>query len=519
MPLFDFNAALGRFASPVGGAFDTPKELLAEMHRLGISDALVYHAVAAETDIMWGNRLLLEAVADTPNLHACWVMAPPALKDLEKPETWVRDAVDGNVRAARMFPRHSLYTLAEWCVGGLLTELEAAELPLLLDFGLHHWSQQVIPWQDIRALCEKHPRLNVVIIGSTVGEVRDAFALLATVPNLHLEFHALNPPDLFRLAREEGFVDRLVFGSGLPRRAVECVVEQTLRSGLDGDGKAAIMEVNARRLLSLVDPGHERTAPPPLPQPFPDCAVIDVHMHYGAWERTITTVRGAEKIVNEMRRCGIHKMVGSSFTAIHGEQRLGNRQTAAIIAESPGQLYGYCAINPHYPEDSEGDIRFCFNESTNFAGFKFHCFLHETHLTHPGYERALAYADEHELPVLVHGGGKDDWEEMCGRYPRAAFIIAHACLWDGFNPEGKALFGLAKDVPNLYMDTSGSGAWRGATEALVELVSDRKILYGSDFPMFDFAFETGRIKLSALSKVSKTVILGGNALRLFKRIV
>ena len=51
MPIFDLNVTLGRTASPAGASFETPEQLLAEMQRLRIDEALVCHAIALEADV------------------------------------------------------------------------------------------------------------------------------------------------------------------------------------------------------------------------------------------------------------------------------------------------------------------------------------------------------------------------------------------------------------------------------------------------------------------------------------
>ena len=98
MFLLDFNVALGRSASPVGGSFDDAQQLLGEMRRLGIDEALVYHYLAAEGDVLLGNRLLLAELAGHPELHACWIVAPPVLGDLPAPAAWVDEAVAAGAR-------------------------------------------------------------------------------------------------------------------------------------------------------------------------------------------------------------------------------------------------------------------------------------------------------------------------------------------------------------------------------------------------------------------------------------
>jgi len=398
-----------------------------------------------------------------------------------------------------------------------LEALERAELPLMLDFGPRHWSERGTPWDDIRETCERRPALSVVVIGSTVGEARDAFSLLRLLPNLHLEYHAFNLPDGLRLLADAGLAGQLVFGTGMPARAGECVTEQTLRSGLSAGDLYAAGSGNARRILNLT--GLEPVSRTTL-EPVSRVAgmVVDAHAHVGCWERTITTVRTTADIVTSMQRCGVHKMVVSSFAAIHGEMRVGNDQTAAAVRECPGHLYGYAVANPHYPEEAEAEMRRCFERLEGFVGLKLHCGLHGLPLRHPGYERALAFANERELPVLVHGQGTDDWEAMARRYAGASFIVAHGCAWDGTDPAGAELYGPVRDVPNLYVDVAGSAAHRGALRALVDRVGAQKVLFGSDFPMFDLAFELGRVVLSDLQPAERVALCGGNAMRLFSAI-
>lgn len=515
VPFFDINVALGRFARPAGGSFDTTEALLAEMERFGISQALVYHSVAAEADVEHGNALLLQQLGGHPQLYPCWIMAPPYLHDLPAPDRWIRDALDAGVKAVRLLPRHHLYTVDPACTLHLLTELERARLPVLLDFGPRHWSETTIPWLELTRAADAAPSLPLILLGATVGDVRNLLPILQRTPNLYVEFHALNPPELLEQVVQTGLGGRLMFGTGLPRRAAECVVYQTLRAAVNDSELADMSGGTARRLLGVPPPDR---LPSATPEPRLDMPIIDIHAHIGSWERTTTPIKGPDAFVRSMDRCQIDKMVFSSFTAIHGETRIGNRETAEAVRAHPDRLFGYCVANPNYPADTEADLKLHFEHATNFVGLKFHCQLHGAQLHDPGYEGALEFADAHELPVLVHGGGQDNWDEVAARYPRAAFIMAHACAWDGLDPAGQAFYARVRDIPNLYVDVSGSPAHRGALRALVKLVGAEKILYGSDFPMFDLAFEVGRVLLSDLPLDDKRLIAGRNAARVFKRL-
>ena len=87
---------------------------------------------------------------------------------------------DAGVRAARVFPKTLNFPLGEWSSGPLLDALEEHALPLFLDFG------ETTPDQ-VHALCEKHPRLPVVLTGTPFRLSRLVYALLDSVVNLHIE--------------------------------------------------------------------------------------------------------------------------------------------------------------------------------------------------------------------------------------------------------------------------------------------------------------------------------------------
>lgn len=516
MPVFDLNVTLGRTALPVGEPFDSPEELCAEMRRLRIDEALVCHAIALEADTEYGNALLLEQLRGYQNLYPCWVMAPPAFGDLPGPESWVERARASGVRAIRLVPAHSHYSVAAWCTGPLLNQLEQANMPVLLDFGHHHWSQSPIPWNGVVDVCHRYPALDVVVLGVTVGDTRNLHAALRAAPNLHLECHAFALPGMYQLMAREGLAERVLFGTGMPAQAGDNRVFHLWRGGLNQSQYADASWRNAHRLLRIdTEPATDLLRRNPAP--WPTGAVIDIHAHYGSWEVTSSPVNRPEDIVESMHRCAIHKLIGSSFTAIHGETRLGNEQTAHIIRKYPDYLYGYCVINPNYPDEVSGELERCFERAENFVGLKFHCTLHGKPLHDAGYTAALEYANEHALPVLVHAHGEDDWSGVTRRYPNVPFIAAHACGWNTWTPAPPEI-AVAAEVENLYLDVAGSAAWRKALRRLVDTVGLRKVLFGSDYPMFDLAWEVGRIALAELSDVEKLTLCGGNAARLFRRL-
>ena len=74
--LFDVNCRLGPADFTVSGAPATAAALLAEMDRLGIAEALVYHANAAGYSPASGNPDLVKEICGNSRLSGCWVLMP-----------------------------------------------------------------------------------------------------------------------------------------------------------------------------------------------------------------------------------------------------------------------------------------------------------------------------------------------------------------------------------------------------------------------------------------------------------
>jgi predicted TIM-barrel fold metal-dependent hydrolase len=122
------------------------------------------------------------------------------------------------------------------------------------------------------------------------------------------------------------------------------------------------------------------------------------------------------------------------------------------------------------------------------------------------------HAARHNLPILQHiwqhrrrhWGGQDasDGAELCRlarRHPTVKFILAHI----GGGGDYRHTFAAARDVPNVYLDLSGSGVDRGMLDDAVAAVGARRLLWGADLTMC-----TGLAKLWALD----TIGLDANAI-------
>ena len=117
----------------------------------------------------------------------------------------------------------------------------------------------------------------------------------------------------------------------------------------------------------------------------------------------------------------------------------------------------------------------------------------------------LQYARQHHLPVLHHvwqrrplqAAGQDasDALDLCalaGRHPDVGILLAHI---GGGGDWGHTLAAV-RDVPNVYLDLSGSGVDRGMLDQALEVTGAGRLVWGADLTL-----DTGLAKLWALDVI------------------
>ena len=73
----------------------------------------------------------------------------------------------------------------------------------------------------------------------------------------------------------------------------------------------------------------------------------------------------------------------------------------------------------------------------------------------------------------------------------------------------------AAESPNLYVDMCASWADADKVAEAVDALGPERVLFGSDFTLFDPAHTLGMIEDAVLSDEARELILHGNAERLF----
>jgi predicted TIM-barrel fold metal-dependent hydrolase len=178
----------------------------------------------------------------------------------------------------------------------------------------------------------------------------------------------------------------------------------------------------------------------------------------------------------------------------------GNDVMRVLQDRHPDRIRAYVAVNPNDAGFAVAEVDRCV--AWGAIGLKLAA---ARRCDDPVVDPVIARAEVHQLPVLHHiwqhrrrhWPSQDisdgaDLAVLATRFPRVAFILAHI----GGGGDYAHTFAAVRDVPNVYLDLSGSGIDRGMLDDALDAVGPRRLLWGADITM-----ETGLAKLWALEVI------------------
>jgi hypothetical protein len=244
LKFFDCNCSVGRVPYP--HILDIPDAagLCREMETAGIEEALVYHTMARDADPLLGNRLLHDALENAEGLYPCWVILPHHTGEIPPPAKLLKDMEEKNVRAVRMYPTNNFhsFSMAEWSVGELLSSLEEARVPLLLDI-------EIVWWETVQTILDKYPRLPVIAANVSYRHNRFSYPLFEKYQNLHVETSRyMGAGTIEDVVRRFG-PRHILFGSNMPQYTGTAVVSLITYLDISREEKEAIAGGTLRQLL------------------------------------------------------------------------------------------------------------------------------------------------------------------------------------------------------------------------------------------------------------------------------
>lgn len=243
--------------------------------------------------------------------------------------------------------------------------------------------------------------------------------------------------------------------------------------------------------------------------------IIDIHAHVGrswlSWEENTVTIEDMIKIYDD---CGIEKACISSWLLAY-DPPAGNNEVYKIVKKYPDRFIGFGVISPRWSPNAADEVDRCISD-LNMKGIKMHPTLNswaaDSPIVYPVMERIQKY----DVPVLFHTWN-DDLSHPCrvGKlaklFPEITILMGHMG-WEAFY---EAAF-LAKELPNVYLDTTGFYNEIRTLREVVRIAGKEKVVFGTDAPALNVYAEVAKIKFGDISENAKKAIFYENAKKLLK---
>ncbi len=260
--------------------------------------------------------------------------------------------------------------------------------------------------------------------------------------------------------------------------------------------------------------------------------IIDFHNHIYPEKiaRKATDAVGAFYDYQVMERTGTidelieaHQSAGIDTCVIHAvattphQVEVVNDYVAKMALENKGSIYAFGSLHQDYDNKTQ-EIDRCI--SMGLKGIKLHP---DTQQFNVDDERLLEAYDymQGKLPLLLHAGDyRYDYshprriQRICRMFPNLLVIGAHFGGWSVYDEGVKFLL----NEENCMVDTSSTSGFTTPEkfQELIHTFGEDRLLFGTDFPMWDTKGELDRFMAVKLTDTQREKILYENAAKILK---
>jgi len=519
MYYFDCNVCIGKHGTKPPLEPWRTEDILRTMERCGIAGALVYHGMAKDYAPKYGNNLLEAELAKSARLFGCYVVGPNHAGDFYDPDAMLADIQHIGCVAARMFPKKHKYAADERTMGGVYRMLAGAGLPLFVEYN-------EIDRRDLAETLGSHPGLKVVLLGVSWGQERILFPLMDSFPNLHTDLSYLQSNRIIEIMHERYGLERVLFGSNLPRQSAGAarafadysdlpMAELQKFAGGNLSAMTGVTPPPAKELQGdriLMDCAAGRPCPVP---------VTDSHAHYqppghATGAGNMMREGDIDSMVRFNDRLGVEQFCVAPWLGIWSDCEAGNRAALAMKEKYPGRVQPYLLIDPNYVEDIAGTAR-KYHLEHGFPGIKMFYYRTRARYNDTMFDPWWEIAEQKRLYALMDNGDYPtflrDMEDLVVRFPNVSFFLDHA----GSSFETATEYApYAKKYPNVYLQLTYTTVTEGVIEYFCREGLADKVMYGTDAPMRDMRPQLSWVAFADVSEGDKMKILGGNMQRVLE---
>lgn len=245
-------------------------------------------------------------------------------------------------------------------------------------------------------------------------------------------------------------------------------------------------------------------------------SIIDVHTHMDDIYEASTPIHQIDECVDYMKEKNIDSIWCCPHSDLFSVDGI-NENVERYMAKYPDKVKGYFGFNPNYYEEYAKNMHKIL-EIDSYIGFKFLPVYHNAAFSDERYRPALELADKHNLVVLSHTWGNTGCSpshvaDILKTYKNFTFIFGHSAP-----NELDGAIELVKKHDNAYLDLCDIHRHSGIVEKMVNAVGAEHVLFGTDFPWYDFDYCTGSILCAHITDDQREMIFNKNAKNILRRI-
>lgn len=186
-----------------------------------------------------------------------------------------------------------------------------------------------------------------------------------------------------------------------------------------------------------------------------------------------------------------------------------NDAVLAACDASGGRLVPFFFANPHRPVSDYAEW------SERFRGVEISPAVHGVRLTDPRTAALVAEAERWGHPVYLvcitrPGCDVAALVDLARQFPAVIFVLGHT----GIGNIDYHAVDLITPVPNIVLETSGG--YSGVLRDAIDRLGDRRVLFGSEFPLQHPSVELAKYQAIQLTPAQWERVAWDNALRLLE---
>ncbi len=235
--------------------------------------------------------------------------------------------------------------------------------------------------------------------------------------------------------------------------------------------------------------------------------LLDAYSELGWW--AIQNRDGDEvEVMNRLaERYNIATVCVASAEAMRGDLVLGNKRVAELVAQNP-KFRGYVVVNPNHLEASAEEMKRYLTKA-NFLGVV----LPPPSLAHPLNSwrtlELVKMARRYDCPFVTFVETSEDAQALVSltkSFPGIRFIIVPLRGSDWW-----AVLKILEDVTNISVVVSGLLTERGIVEQAMELLGERRVLWGSAMTRVHPTCSLGMLQEAELTERQRSMLVEINA--------